>query len=538
MINRNTWAKVALGAVMGAMLIVPITGAYAQQQMSEQVRVTVNLKDVDLLQATQQLTKLSGLQFMVMPTATPFNKVTLQLSDMPAEDVLRYMCQAAGAEFRRDENGVYVIGRSLEKKPENNLAEPPIPAKKIRKKVRIMKADPKALYQLLVFNQQTDPLQGYRDLNALNELATPPAGRWFGGDNPYGPKIGGASSMPSTPVSTTHFANPNESSNGITLPGESAAQVGAGGGGGGGLPGQGGGAGQNGQNGTTSLAGGQGLIPQGIDFISYDPTDNSFIVQGTDDAVQEFIRLLNEFDVAPKQVTIKVEFITTSSSLSKSLGFEFLYSRGSVSTGTAPGTFIRATDPIFLNYGIGNVTARLRAQLLKGDGKVVNSPIIRTLNNQPATIQNNVSTVIFINQLVGNGAGSVIISPQPFPLQVSTTLAVAPRINNDGTITMTLRPTIADFGQLRRGPDGQEIPDQLSQSINVVARVRNGETIVLGGLTRKSDQGSEARVPILGDLPIIGQFFRSTTRDRNNSELLIFVTPTVVEDDEGNGINP
>jgi type II secretory pathway component GspD/PulD (secretin) len=278
-------------------------------------------------------------------------------------------------------------------------------------------------------------------------------------------------------------------------------------------------------------------VPEGISYISFDPTDNSFIVEGTDEAIQEFIRLINEFDRAPQQVTIKVEFITTSSSVSRSLGFEFLYSRGAVFAGTTPGSFIRTGDPVFLNYGSGNVTARMRTQLLEGFGKVVNAPIIRTLNNQPALVQSSVTTTIFINQVVGNGAGSVIVTPQPFPLNVTTFLLVAPRINGDGTITVALNPQIADFGQLRRGPDGQEIPDQLFQAVSVVARVKNDETIVLGGLTRKSDQGSEARVPILADLPIIGQFFRSTTRDRNNSELLIFVTPHIVEEDEG-GINP
>jgi type II secretory pathway component GspD/PulD (secretin) len=192
---------------------------------------------------------------------------------------------------------------------------------------------------------------------------------------------------------------------------------------------------------------------------------------------------------------------------------------------------------VFLNYGTGNVTSRMRTQLLEGFGKVVNAPIVRTLNNQPASIFSQVQTVIFVNQIVGNGNGSVIVAPQAIPLNVSTGLVVSPRINGDGTITVSLTPQIQDFGQLRRGPDGQEIPDVLSQTINVVARVKNDETIVLGGLTRKSDQGSEARVPILADLPIIGQFFRSTTRDRNNSELLIFVTPHIIEEDEGT-INP
>ncbi len=103
---------------------------------------------------------------------------------------------------------------------------------------------------------------------------------------------------------------------------------------------------------------------------------------------------------------------------------------------------------------------------------------------------------------------------------------------------MFLTPQIQDFGQLRRGPDGSEIPDRLSSSIAVVARVKSGETIALAGLTRKSDQGSESRFPILGDLPIIGQFFRSNTRQKGQQELIVFVTPVIIEDEDLGGIGP
>jgi general secretion pathway protein D len=545
---RVSWAKVALGAVMAAMIVAPITRA-AAQQAPDQVRVTVNMEGMDLVKATQVLMKQAGLQMIVEP-GEPFGLVTLHLTDMPVEDVVRYMCQAAGAYFHRDENGVYILSH---KKPDpaliNPTPEPLKPAPKLFKKVKLMKAEPEAVISQLLFGAPLDPTTPFAKLNKFRQVINEQQIQgWYGGDRSlYEPKIAPPINATSQPVGNRNFSNPNEGANGIAIPGESGNQLGGLGGGGGGLGqgggigggglGQGGGGGLGQGGGGVTLTGGQGLVPAGITFISYDPTDNSFIVEGSDEAIQEFIRIINEFDVPPRQVTIKVEFITTSSSVSRSLGFEFLYSRGAVNTGTTPGSFIRAGDPVFLNYGTGNVTSRMRTQLLEGFGKVVNAPIIRTLNNQPAAIFSSVQTTIFINQIIGNGSGSVIVSPQPVSLNISTGLVVAPRINGDGTITLSLSPQIQDFGQLQRGPDGQEIPDVLSQQINVVARVKNDETIVLGGLTRKSDQGSEARVPILADLPIIGQFFRSTTRSKNNSELLIFVTPHIIEDDDGSG-NP
>lgn len=542
---RLSWAKVALGAVMAATVVAPVTSAVAQQA-PDQVRVSVDLEGADLLTATQVLMKKAGLSMVVEPSDIPFGKVTLHLSDMPAEDIVRYMCQAAGAYFRKDENGVYILSHN---KPDpekvNNGVEPKAVAPKVIKRIKLMKADAETVYNQIMFRQAFDPTSPFRKLNDFAKTTQTQSVGYFGGDKKtYEPRLSPSVIPMAQPTNAgSQTTNPNESGNGVEIPGEKAGQIGGGGGlGGGGGFGQGGGGGgfgggQGGQGGNFQLAGGTGLVPPGITFISYDPTDNSFIVEGSDDAIQEFIRIINEFDVAPRQVTIKVEFITTSSSVSRSLGYEFLYSRGAVFAGTTPGSFIRAGDPVFLNYGSGNVTARMRTQLLEGFGKVVNSPIIRTLNNQPAEVSSQVQTVIFINQVVGNGNGSVIVVPQPYPLLVSTDLLVAPRINGDGTITLSLAPQIQDFGQVRRGPDGSEIPDIDSQRINVVARVKNDETIVLGGLTRKSDQGSESRVPILADLPIIGQFFRSTTRSKDNSELLIFVTPHIIEDDEGSG-NP
>src|SRR5205085_11861522 len=130
------------------------------------------------------------------------------------------------------------------------------------------------------------------------------------------------------PVSTQNYSAPrtySESGSNIALPGESAGQFGGQGGGfggggfgGGGLGGQGGG-GLGGQGGGAGgaqgqgLVSGQGLIPQ-LPYITFDPTDNTIIVNATDEQIRQIQDAITFFDVAPRQVTIKVEFITTNSS--------------------------------------------------------------------------------------------------------------------------------------------------------------------------------------------------------------------------------
>lgn len=536
-----------------------IVAASALAQLPEERRLDLRLDNADLATAITMLGQKTGLQFVIEPSDIDFKTVSLNLKDKTLDEVLKALCQAAGATYRRDEGGWYVIGHTkpvVPTPPTNGDPEArPIPkGPRTVQKFLLMRSDPRDMMLKLANREIGDARDTLLGLNRFQKSNNPHISQFFSN----GPMVNGYTQSGNyRPVSSAQLeATPVESGADILLPGEAAGQgslggppgggqgrggFGGGQGGGGFGGGQGGfgqGGGGFGGQGGFNLQGGQGFVPQGIDQVTYDPTDNSLIVQGTDEAIAELQRLITMFDVAPKQVTIKVEFITTSNSVASSLGFDWTYERGPVFTGTRPGTFARAGDPIFLNWSTGNVVTRMRMLLQHGNGRVVQAPIVRTLNNQPASVQQNVLTTIFVSQVVATGNGQTIIAPQPFQITITTGLSVAPRINNDGTVTVFLFVPVQDFGQLRRGPDGTEFPDVLSQVISVVARVKDGETIALGGLVRKQDTGSLSKFPVLGDLPLIGSFFTSRTRDRNNTELLIFVTPKIIDDEGNNGLGP
>jgi general secretion pathway protein D len=559
-----------------ALAIVGGTRAYAQTDPSAPAQTPVTAPSADAIKverlvldkadfatAINTLAQMTGLQFVFESSDKPYAHVTLQLQGVTAEDALKFICKAAGAYYQLQDNGVFILShdKPVEAKPAGLPVTVAASKRLIVKRIALRKADPRHVYDMLMNkNPQTlHDLRGWQDLNLfkdINSLTRKPGTydglTTLGQTKPLAQPIGNYN-LPTPKVGA-------ESGSDIVLPGEGGAQLGGGGfgggdgglggggqggiggggqggiGGGGGNGGLGGQGGQGGQQ-QTQLVGGQGFVPQSITNIVYDPTDNSIIVEGTDDDIAKLQRIVSEFDVAPKQVTIKVEFITTSSSLSTALGFDWLYQRGTISAGNTPGTFASAGEPIFLNFATGDITTRLRTQLVSGFGKTVNAPIVRTLNNEPALIFDSIQTNIEITTVVSNGNGQAITAPTISPINVQTGLAVTPRINGDNTITMYLTPQIQDLGQIRTFADGTQIPDVLSQNISVVARVANGQTIVLGGLTRKSDTTTLQRFPVLGDLPIIGQFFRSSTRDATTSELLIFVTPTIIEDDDnGQGV--
>lgn len=526
--------------------------ASAMAQDPTGVRLDLDLKDADMLAATRMLFQRTGIQFVIAPSSKQFNRITLRLSDVTADEAIKYVCTAAGAYFTRDELGVYTI--SLEPPAPKVEAKAPLKKKEsITRKITIKQADGGEILDQLRYGQ-TDPMRGWNRLDLLNQLKSKGPNSHYGGEfkvlGPNSNLFDITSSNPKSelPSSVRTIA---DGSNDIQLPGDvadAANQIGGGRGGGGGGLGGGGGGGLGGGGGgglggggggggsTANLTAGQGLVPNGISFISYDPSTNSLIVEADDDeAVNKLREAIALFDVAPRQVQIKVEFISVATGLDKNLGFEFQFQRGSTFAGVTPGSFAQS-GAVYLNYSTGNLALRMRAGLSESNSKVESAPLIRTLNNMPASVFSTTSQSVFIPTTILTNGGGGGTSYQLQQITAGTTLAVSPRINQDDTVTVFLSPQVGGFQGFSSSPDGSQVsPNQFSQGVFVVARVKNNETIVLGGLTSKNDSFTVNKVPILADLPIFGQFFRSTTRNSSTSELLIFVTPSIIPDDANVG---
>ena len=546
---KMKFVTVAIGAVIAASF------ATAQQQ-NDVTRLNVNLKDADLVTATKMVTERTGLQFMFRSTKA-FNKVTLQLKDQTADDVIRYICDAAGAFVTKDENGVYVISST---KP---MADPIMidnkPKAKIFKKIKLLHAGADEVYARVVLSRILDPMaRQSENLRAINMAKQMVSGTDFGAKS-FG-VLDSISSYNRYQPSQNNTAKPvaNDSGSNIVTPGEEGNQRGGGGGGfsggggnlgGGGNQGgggnfggggQGNGGGGQGQGGGTQLVGGQGLIPDTIDHITFDPTDNSLIVRGSsEEDINQLQNIIAQFDIRPRQVQIKVEFITTTENLDQSLGFNVNYSRGTVIAGMAGSDFLRASDPVFLTYASGDAVFRLRTRLAEGSGRVVTAPIIRTMNNTPATVFAFTTDWILTSTTTGIG-NNIITTVNPQPLPLGTGLSVTPRINADNTITMGLTPSVTSVvgtRQVSSTGTSFELPITAQQAVSVVVNVKDKETIVLGGMNTESTNTTVTRVPVLSDLPILGQFFKKVVKGKTASELLIFVTPVIIED-EDTGIAP
>ena len=308
------WGRGAALTALAATVVATSSFAMAQDAS---MKVKLKLKGADMLTATRTLTSQTGVQFIMEPSTEPYGRITLEVSDVTPEEAIRYICQAAGAEYRRDEHGVFIIGhRRPAPLPET---VPAVVGKKptVLRKIRILKADASDVSDMLKYQTVFSDTKGFERLRRFNAVAQNAPASMF---SPTSQITSNGFSQNFQPVGAMPTRAPSlagsETNGQIGIPvvgGEASGQLGGlgggqggrgGGQGNGGLGGQGNGGqnGQGGQGGQVNLQGGQGLVPEGIDFISYDPTDNSLIVQGTEEAIAELQDRIGLFDKAPRQV--------------------------------------------------------------------------------------------------------------------------------------------------------------------------------------------------------------------------------------------
>ncbi len=208
----------------------------------------------------------------------------------------------------------------------------------------------------------------------------------------------------------------------------------------------------------------------------------------------------------------------------------------SLATGAASGSVVPGSG---LNVGVagranGIYYLGFLARFLQttGDGNVLSTPNLVTLDNEEAkiVIGQNVPFVTgsYTNNNAGAGAGSV----NPFQTierkDVGLTLRVKPQISENGTIRLSIFQEISSVLPSSVNSPSGLITNKRSIESNVL--VEDGAIIVLGGLLQDESANNEDKVPGLGDLPLFGNLFRSETRSRKKSNLMLFLRPVVVRD--------
>jgi MSHA biogenesis protein MshL len=212
--------------------------------------------------------------------------------------------------------------------------------------------------------------------------------------------------------------------------------------------------------------------------------------------------------------------------------------------GTVPSPGNNLATLVFRNF---NTAAAVNALELQGKVEVISKPRVRTLNNQSALIKVGEDKPFFNTSTIVQSSGTV----QPLTSEntivtsvtIGTILSLTPQISEDGWISMDISPVLTSLigtvyapasGSSSAGTQtsGTTAPDLETKQASTLVRVRDGTTVVLGGLIQTQVAKQLNKIPLLGDIPLLGKLFTGTFDAKQRQELVIFVTPHMVPDFE------
>ncbi|MFT5541241.1 MAG: type IV pilus assembly protein PilQ [Glaciecola sp.] len=282
--------------------------------------------------------------------------------------------------------------------------------------------------------------------------------------------------------------------------------------------------------------------------VTVDTRTNTLLIRDTQESIDEARRVINALDVPVKQVLIEARMVTVRDNVDEQLGVRWGFT-GAGNDNSTSGSLIGADttgqgivpdigDRLNVNLPVASAAGSIGfqiANLVDGNildlelsalesenkGEIIASPRITVANQQEAYIEQG--TEIPFVQATSSGATSVEFKKAVLSLKVTPHITPDNRIILDLVVTQDTR---GDTVSTSTGPavaiDTQEISTQVL--------VENGETIVLGGIFQQVSTNDVSKVPILGDIPYLGGLFRSSSTIEQKRELLIFVTPKIIEE--------
>ncbi|AWF79579.1 type IV pilus secretin PilQ [Microbulbifer sp. A4B17] len=283
-----------------------------------------------------------------------------------------------------------------------------------------------------------------------------------------------------------------------------------------------------------------------------DERTNTIILTDTEEKIAQFRELIEVIDIPIRQVMIEARIVTATSDFQRELGVQWDFVDGSeindntfgigsgsnnLEDGTSLSDLNTEFDPMLVDLGVSNPAGSLAYAILKenfflglelsaledsGLAEVVSQPKVVTGDKQEANIQSGVE--VPYQETTSSGAASITFREAVLQLNVT------PQITPDNNIIMSLNIEQNSIGEYVSVGEG-EVPSININTLATKVLVRNGETIVLGGIFEGTVVESETKVPLLGDIPYVGNLFKKTIRTDDKREILMFITPRILEDE-------
>jgi type IV pilus secretin PilQ/predicted competence protein len=277
------------------------------------------------------------------------------------------------------------------------------------------------------------------------------------------------------------------------------------------------------------------LSPRGK--VEADQRTNTLIVRDIRSSIEDIQSLIGRLDTRTPQVLIESNLIETTPTFSRALGIEMdaLFNNnririsdrfianppfaGSPQPTPATNTLIIPNTGFRFGYFGNNITQVLSAAEAEGNVKIISRPSVVTLNNVESQIESaNIVRIRTSAATVGE-AGSLR------EIRAGITLKVTPQVSADGFVLLniTAKSSTLDFG---RTVDG--IPQENTREAKANVLVRDGETVVIGGIMKDTSSNSDTGVPYLKDIPVLGWLFKKSSWQKDFEELVVFITPRIL----------
>jgi len=302
---------------------------------------------------------------------------------------------------------------------------------------------------------------------------------------------------------------------------------------------------------TTSITGSNNRNRSGGESASFsigdirvvaDEQNNSLLIYSSRNEFRKIESALNQLDVMPTQVHIEASIleVTLTDELTYGLSWYLDNNLGNgwrgVGEAGAPGnstplsvtgTTGKVSGLAYSVYdSVGDLRGIINALAKKSLVNILSTPTVTVLDNQQASIQvGQQQPVQSSRSLTDGGTSSTSITYK----DTGVVLEVTPSVNSGGMVTMTVKQSITDVGEIEAATGQRPF---LKRDITTKVAVRSGEAAVLGGLIRENTSDGKAGVPVLRDLPILGNFFGSTSKTKNRTELLVMITPRVLANEQ------
>lgn len=290
------------------------------------------------------------------------------------------------------------------------------------------------------------------------------------------------------------------------------------------------------------------LSPRGS--VTIDERTNKLLVKDTPANLIEVHRLIKDLDVPVRQVLIESRIVIANDNFSREIGARFGISSGDGTGGGASGslggsgtilgngsnitsgTLPSLDDRLNVNLPVQNPAGGLAISVLRGNslldmeltalqtegrGEVVSNPRVITSNQKEAEIEQGVEIPYL--QATSSGATSVAFKKAVLSLKVT------PQITPDNRVIMDLKVSKDSVGEVFNG-----VPSVNTREVTTQVLVKDGDTVVLGGIYEQTYSEEQDKVPFFGDIPILGALFRTKRKVDDKAEVLIFITPKIIRE--------